>query len=300
MAGKIKSLDELNRAYKNEAGKKRQQVQTTSKRPAEEPKSKKSAGSVTNKKPVDRSKRKRPADSLTNKRTAAELKSRKPVDSRIDKKPADGLKSRKPVGGVTNKKPTGELKRKNPADSLTSKKNASRLKSRLQRQAQVRLSKSVVAIVGIVVIIIICLFLGSKDSVRNKLGASEKIVPSILTSEEQEKWENMAVQKGKFYIELNTRIKVNDTKAYIRLINPVYSAYTFSIQMWEKGDRRNPIYVSEKLKPGTILEAVNLTRSLTSDECEVVVNYVIYDELGEEKSSYPIDVKLIQENITTN
>ena len=213
-----------------------------------------------------------------------------------------------------NKAYISEVEKKGQQDQAISEETASKLKSneissnlesKALRISQVRTSKSVIVALGIValgimVIIAICLFIGSRDPVRSQLSASEKIVPVILTSEEQEKWMNMEAQKGKFYIELNTRIKVDDTKAYIRLINPIYSAYTFSIQMWEKGDKTNLLYASEKLMPGTILEAVNLTRPLTSEEHEVVVNYVVYDEAGEESDSYPVDVKLIKEDITVN
>ena len=163
-----------------------------------------------------------------------------------------------------------------------------------RRKEEVELARRVLVIGLMIVALIVCMFVIYRRNSTNKAG---QIVPVVLTAEEQEKWESMEVQEGQLYIELNGRIEVNEQKANIRLVNPIYSAYAIRIQVWEKKDENNLLYESEKLMPGTILETVKFSRELAAGEHEGVVNYIIYDDAGDEKSSYPINVRLIRKNI---
>ena len=170
---------------------------------------------------------------------------------------------------------------------------AGRRKSRKKRkEAEVEAIKRLVVIGAIAFVLLAGIFLAIRS-----IGNSNKIAPVTLTVEERENWESIEVQEGKFYVELNGRIEVNNKKANIRLVNPIYSAYTISIQLWEKDDESNLLYESEKLRPGTILEMIRLSEPLTKEESTCIVKYIIYDEEGNEKATHPMDVKLIQKDI---
>ena len=160
-----------------------------------------------------------------------------------------------------------------------------------EKKLQIR-RKTIVTVGAVIVVLIVGIFL-----IIRKNTESDRIVPVVLTSEEQEKWDSIEVQEGKLYIELNGKIEVDGTKANIRLVNPIYSAYTIGIQLWEKQDENNLLYESERLMPGTILETIRLSAPMVHAEYECIVNYIVYDKEGNEKVSHPIDVKLIQKDI---
>jgi hypothetical protein len=169
----------------------------------------------------------------------------------------------------------------------------SRQVSRKKRQrAEVEMIRRLVVIGAIVFLLLAGIFFAIQN-----LRTSNKIVPTILTAKELENWQDIEVQEGKIYVELNGKIEVDNKKANIRLVNPIYSAYTISIELWEKKEENNLLYESEKLKPGTILEMIRLSEPLTEGETEGVVNYIIYDEEGNEKASHPIDITFIQKDM---
>ena len=169
----------------------------------------------------------------------------------------------------------------------------SRQASRKKRQrAEVEMVRRLVVIGAIVFLLLAGIFFAIQN-----LRTSNEIVPTFLTAKEQENWQDIEVQEGKFYVELNGKIEVDNKKANIRLVNPIYSAYTISIELWEKKEENNLLYESEKLKPGTILEMIRLSAPLTEGETEGVVNYIIYDEEGNEKASHLIDITFIQKDM---
>ena len=123
--------------------------------------------------------------------------------------------------------------------------------------------------------------------------SEEKTVESTLTKEEQEAWDNIQVDGEKVHIDLNTRINVSeDGRAQIRLANPIYNAYTISIEIFAGENREQIFYQSEKLAPGTILDTINLLLQPEKEVTEAIVEYTIYDSQGI-KGVYPEAVQLI-------
>lgn len=134
------------------------------------------------------------------------------------------------------------------------------------------------------------------DSV-NETGAGDREIDngnqSVLSDEEQQKWFSQEIDlEGKeVYIELNSRIYLEDNKAYIRLINPIYSIYYYKISIYPREAEDTILYQSEMLAPGTILEAVVLQKELSESEYEAVVEYKIYDSEGNELGRHPVNVE---------
>ena len=266
MAKRIRSLEELNKLYTSEIQKKRESTQIEEfpieKIQLKETQLKENQAEETQRK--------------ENQLRESQTEERKRKETQIEEPPIEEIQIEPTV-----------------TRRIADAKNKVRDKNK--RKAEVEVIKRIVAVSAVAFILLIMLFIVSR-----RIGEVDGIVPTILSDEERVKWQNMEVQEGKLYIELNSKIEVNDKNANIRLVNPIYSAYTISIQVWEKEDENNLLYESEKLKPGTILETIRLSRALSTDEYKGVVNYIIYDNEGNEKSTYPIDVRLIKQNIGTN
>lgn len=116
---------------------------------------------------------------------------------------------------------------------------------------------------------------------------------NVLTEEEQQKWISQEIDlDGKeVYIQLNCKIYLVGTKAYISLINPIYSIYYYTITIYPREAKDTILYQSEMLSPGTILEAIVLQRELSESEYEAVVEYKIYDLEGNELGLHSVNVE---------
>lgn len=183
----------------------------------------------------------------------------------------------------------------NVTKASVTKANATKTRAianRERKKAELEVTKRVAIVGAVIFVLIVAIFI-----IYRREPVMDDIVPVVLTEAEQEKWDSIEVQEGKLYIELNGRIEVDGAKANIRLVNPIYSAYTIGIQLWEKQNEDNLLYESEKLMPGTVLETIRLSTPLNYDEYECIVNYIIYDDEGNEKTVYPVEVKLIQKKI---
>ncbi|MFV0362499.1 MAG: hypothetical protein ACK5LL_05340 [Suipraeoptans sp.] len=121
---------------------------------------------------------------------------------------------------------------------------------------------------------------------------------SILTEEEMKEWldKEVDINGETVYIELNDKIEVVNQRAFIRLINPIFSSHSFVINLYADYEKAEYIYTSQMISPGTILEAIMLDRELSEDELSAVVEYVVYDNEGNELGSYPINVEFKKTN----
>lgn len=118
---------------------------------------------------------------------------------------------------------------------------------------------------------------------------------SILSEEEQEKWASTGLDEDNIYVELNSKIYLEESKAYLRLINPIYSTYYYSITIYPQGEEETILYQSEKIAPGTILEAVMLTAEPSEKQYAAVVKYYVYDGEGNELGSHPVNAEFTTE-----
>lgn len=118
---------------------------------------------------------------------------------------------------------------------------------------------------------------------------------SVLSEEEQEKWASTGLDEDNIYVELNSKIYLEESKAYLRLINPIYSTYYYSITIYPQGEEETILYQSEKIAPGTILEAVMLTAEPSEKQYAAVVKYYVYDGEGNELGSHPVNAEFTTE-----
>lgn len=114
---------------------------------------------------------------------------------------------------------------------------------------------------------------------------------SILSEAEQEKWTAADLDEENIFVILNTKIYLDGNKAYIRLINPIYGTYYYSITIYPETEEDTILYQSEKIAPGTILEAAMLTAEPTEAQYAAVVKYQVYDEEGNELGTHPVQVE---------
>lgn len=119
----------------------------------------------------------------------------------------------------------------------------------------------------------------------------ETFSESILNEEEREKWTSNDLNAENVYVELNSKIYLDGSKAYIRLINPIYSSFSFRITLHPEGEEDTILYQSEKLAPGTILEAVMLAAEPAQEQYHAVVKYLVYDGGGNELGTYSVNVE---------
>lgn len=114
---------------------------------------------------------------------------------------------------------------------------------------------------------------------------------SILSEEDQEKWTSTEPNGETIFIELKDIVYLDGRKAYIRLVNPIYSTYYYNITIYPEGEEDTILYQSEKIAPGTILEAVMLTAEPTEEQYQAVVKYQVYNEDGNELGTHPVSVE---------
>lgn len=116
----------------------------------------------------------------------------------------------------------------------------------------------------------------------------------FLVDGERQRWQTKIVDQELIPIELHQEIEVYNQRAFTRIINPIYSTYTVKVKMIPKGSEKEILYESERLSPGTVLEAVQLTTELKAQETEIIIEYLIYDQEGEILGTYPVEARLLQ------
>lgn len=118
----------------------------------------------------------------------------------------------------------------------------------------------------------------------------------ILTEQEQQAWANTPVKSGEAIIQMNQRIPVSTKEniAQMRLINPPYSAFVCSVTLTVKGED-SPLYTTERLQPGTVLNSVPLAQLPNQQETQAVALYTFYDVQGGVRGEYPLEVVLVRE-----
>ena len=189
-----------------------------------------------------------------------------------------------------------------------------------KKESRKKNKKRIIAVLAaaiVVVLVIVAWTMGDSipvvQSIRNQLSGSSNDKnskgtavqidadgegnESILTEDEQAKWKNEEVEVNgeKIFVELNTMIKLDGQKAYIRLINPIYSSYTVSVTIYPQNDEESILYQSEHLAPGTILEAIMLEQEPKEKERSAVVLYTVYDSDGKEIGTHAVDVEFTNE-----
>lgn len=103
----------------------------------------------------------------------------------------------------------------------------------------------------------------------------------ILTEDEIEEWNTTEAEQGKVFLKLNTQMHIeNGTRANIRLLHPPYCVYDCKIQITDR--KKNLLYQSEVLTPGTVLESVLLKQRPEQEKEPVQVHYMFYESGTEE------------------
>lgn len=171
-----------------------------------------------------------------------------------------------------------------------------RKQNRKHREVQ-RIRMLALLVLGVLVILVIILTLlkagtqSTGESNKNKV--TDMYNESILSEEEQERWASTDLDGEKIYVVLNTKINLDGSNAYIRLINPIYCTYYYSITIYPEGEEDTILYQAEKVAPGTILEAVRLSSEPSEEQYYAVVKYQIYDEEGNEVGIHTVSVEFI-------
>lgn len=183
------------------------------------------------------------------------------------------------------------------------------IKTKTPPKKQPKMYVIVAAVIILLIIIVVCIWrlsagsdskavsvTGTPDTVETEESnendsaevMEESSGDSALNEEELEKWQTQESAENKIYIELNTEINLVGTRAFIRLINPIYGSNTLSVAIYAKDEAGTLLYQSERLAPGTILEAV--TFSQEPEVTEGTIRYTAFNDAGEEIGSHPVDV----------
>jgi len=115
---------------------------------------------------------------------------------------------------------------------------------------------------------------------------------SVFTAAELERWGDTEGDETVVPLQYNQEIEVRNRRAFTRIVNPIYSSYSVSVKLIT--ENQAPFYQSEKLAPGTILEAVTLSRELPAEEIDATIEYTVYDREDNIIGTYPVTVKLTQ------
>jgi len=137
--------------------------------------------------------------------------------------------------------------------------------------------------VKLVLILIVLLLLkaiilnNSKKNIEN-LSQYE----NYLSSEEQEQWKTKEIDPDELFIQVNTKVTVDEKtqEAVLHLVNPPYSAYELSVEIYLSEDSEQILYHSERINPGTLVETFEMAESLKEGMYPVIIRYTFYD--GEE------------------
>jgi len=175
-------------------------------------------------------------------------------------------------------------------------------KSNIKKKNNKKLKRRVPAVLMLVLLVVVVLItaliiwkVNGTQSLDGSTEDTEIFNESILSEEENEKWATTDLDGEKIYIVLNTKIYLDGSRAYIRLINPIYSTYFYNITICPEGEEDTILYQSEKIAPGTILEAVTLTTEPTEEQYSAIVKYQVYDGEGNELGTHPVNVEFTSE-----
>ena len=105
---------------------------------------------------------------------------------------------------------------------------------------------------------------------------------NYLSSEEQEQWKTKEIDPDELFIQVNTKVTVDEKtqEAVLHLVNPPYSAYELSVEIYLSEDSEQILYHSERITPGTLVETFEMAGSLKEGMYPVIIRYTFYD--GEE------------------
>ncbi|MFV0361674.1 MAG: SpoIIIAH-like family protein [Suipraeoptans sp.] len=136
----------------------------------------------------------------------------------------------------------------------------------------------------------------NNSDVETEIETDTDLSESLLSDEEMAHWRDKTIEVDgeTIYIELNTTIEVVDgNKAFIRLINPIFSSHNIKVHIYTDNEAEDTLYMSQMIAPGTVLEAVVLEKELTEDSYPAVVEYTIFDSDDNELGTYPVDVEFV-------
>lgn len=129
----------------------------------------------------------------------------------------------------------------------------------------------------------------------DSLSGEESKAPydDILTEAEKKEWAEKKTDSENVFIQLNTKISLQaDGKdAYIRLINPPYSSYSFKVVIFLDSDESDVLYGSEQIAPGTVLEYVDFNKGVAKGTHAATVRYEFYSD-GSEVGTQDVPVTL--------
>jgi sortase A len=116
--------------------------------------------------------------------------------------------------------------------------------------------------------------------------------PNVLTDAEKQDWKMTPVEKGKAYIDINSKIPVSmsDSGATLRLVNPPYSDFIVEVEFKLK-ENEKIVYKTKPLNPGTILNTVKLDTKLTKGIHKVEVIYYFYNSSMKLQTTHSEDVE---------
>lgn len=120
------------------------------------------------------------------------------------------------------------------------------------------------------------LFHKTKPVAENPKNASYM---ALLTEQEQREWEQKEPDFDHMYVQMNQAVKVDGQgRASLHLVHPLYSAYDCRVKILS--DKKELLYDSESLAPGTVVEEAELTKSLVngSHKATAVFQYTDQEE----------------------
>lgn len=103
---------------------------------------------------------------------------------------------------------------------------------------------------------------------------------TVLRETEVQDWAEHVTDTTHVYAIYNENVAVTGKVALIHLMNPVYSTYSETVKIYSATDNTEVYYQSEYLAPGTVLEAINLNRNLSTTPMQMVMEFTFYDASG--------------------
>lgn len=105
---------------------------------------------------------------------------------------------------------------------------------------------------------------------------------AILSDSEKRNWKEYETQTDELFIEVNTKIPVDEatSNATLHLSNPPYSVFDLDVTISlkeENGEKGETLYESERIAPITVLETVKLNKALEPGTYPVTIGYQFYD-----------------------
>lgn len=139
--------------------------------------------------------------------------------------------------------------------------------------------------------------IGTETADRRETEDMERAIPegyeSILNEKEIEEWKNRETDNSRLFIQMNQKLNINDEgKAYLRLINPPYSAFNIQVKIYAQDNPEEVLYQSEVLEPGTILEYADFDSIPSPGQYEGGVEYTVYDKDGSIIGTHEVAVEI--------